>query len=133
MYVFWYTLRVSPILKVPFYATARGAEPVRTWLRNLGADDRRIIGEDIKTVQYGWPLGMPLVRKMSADLWEVRSDLMQGIARAFFTVVGEEIVLLHGFVKKSQATPLPELELAKRRLKEVQDEEAEAARRKRLR
>lgn len=133
MYVFWYTLRVSPILKVPFYATARGAEPVRTWLRNLGADDRRIIGEDIKTVQYGWPLGMPLVRKMSADLWEVRSDLMQGIARAFFTVVGEEIVLLQGFVKKSQATPLPELELAKRRLKEVQDEEAEAARRKRLR
>lgn len=124
---------MSPILKVPFYATARGAEPVRTWLRNLGADDRRIIGEDIKTVQYGWPLGMPLVRKMSADLWEVRSDLMQGIARAFFTVVGEEIVLLHGFVKKSQATPLPELELAKRRLKEVQDEEAEAARRKRLR
>ena len=57
-------------------------------------------------MQYGWPLGMPLVRKMAADLWEVRSDITQGIARVLFTVVGAEMVLLHGFVKKSRSTPL---------------------------
>lgn len=112
---------MAPLLKVKFYASARGTEPVREWLRGMPADDRQIIGEDIKTVQYGWPLGMPLVRKMAADLWEVRSDLTQGIARVFFTVVGSEMVLLHGFVKKSRSTPLGELETAKKRMKEIKN------------
>lgn len=110
---------MTPLLKVRFYASVRGAEPVREWLRAMPADDRKIIGEDIKTVQYGWPLGMPLVRKMAADLWEVRSDITQGIARVLFTVVGAEMVLLHGFVKKSRSTPLGELETAKKRMKEI--------------
>ena len=111
---------MTPVLKVRFYATARGAEPVRTWLRELPDADRKVIGEDIKTVQFGWPLGMPLVRKMAAGLWEVRSDLARGIARVFFTVIDAEIVLLHGFVKKSRATPATELEAAKKRMKEIQ-------------
>jgi phage-related protein len=80
-----------------------------------------VIGEDIKTVQFGWPLGMPLVRKLVPNLWENRSALPQGIARVFFTVTGAELVLLHGFVKKTSATPGPELDLAKRRMKEIQD------------
>jgi hypothetical protein len=62
------------------FSCARGAEPVREWLRGMQAADRKIVGEDIKTVQYGWPLGMPLVRKMPAELWEVWSDLAEGIA-----------------------------------------------------
>ena len=110
---------MTPLLKVRFYASARGIEPVREWLREMLTADRKILGEDIKTVQYGWPLGMPLVRKMTADLWEVRSTLTQGIARVFFTVVGTEMVLLHGLVKKTRTTPLAELEIAKKRMKEI--------------
>ena len=54
---------MDPILDVRFYATELGAEPVREWLKLLPAIDRKTVGEDIKTVQFGWPLGMPLVRK----------------------------------------------------------------------
>jgi len=79
-------------------------------------EHRKAIGEDIKTAQFAWPIGMPLVRKMDDDLWEIRSHISSGIARIFFTVIEELIVLLHGFVKKSQTTPAKELAVAKRRL-----------------
>jgi phage-related protein len=107
----------NPTLEVRFFKTDASAEPVRDWLRELSATDRRAIGEDIKTVQFGWPLGMPLVRKMDKDLWEVRVHLDGRIARVLFTVASGKIVLLHGFIKKSQATPLPELKLAKDRMR----------------
>lgn len=107
-------------ITVNFYQTGAGAEPARDWLQGLGREDRRIIGEDIKTVELGWPLGMPLVRKLDKKLWEVRSDISDGrIARVIFTVSGSVMVLLHGFVKKSQSTPKPDLELAKKRRDEV--------------
>jgi len=99
-------------LEVRFFKTDGGTEPVRDWLRELSASDRKTIGADIKTVQFGWPLGMPLVRKMDKDLWEVRIHLENRIARVLFTVSNGTIVLLHGFVKKSQATPQPDLKLA---------------------
>lgn len=73
-------------LKVVFFKTQRGNEPVREWLKSMPAEDKRILGEDIKTAQYGWPLGMPLIRKMEPGLWEVRSTLSSGIARVLFTV-----------------------------------------------
>jgi phage-related protein len=76
----------------------------------------KIIGEDIKTVQFGWPLGMPVVRKLAPNLWEVRSKLQNRIARVLFTVEGPFMVLLHGFIKKSQKTPPDDLALAKERL-----------------
>lgn len=78
-----------------------------------------MIGEDIKTVQFGWPLGMPLVRKMEAGLWEIRSHVPEGIARVLFTTVGATLVLLHGFIKKSRETPKTDLQLARRRKAEV--------------
>jgi phage-related protein len=106
-----------PALEVRFFKTDGGAEPVRDWLRELSAIDRKTIGEDIKTVQFGWPLGMPLVRKMDKDLWEVRIRLEGRIARVLFTVSTGKIVLLHGFIKKSQATPKPDLDLAKDRMR----------------
>ena len=81
----------QPILRVVFYKTAAGNEPVREWLKSLPRAYRKAIGEDIKTAQFGWPLGMPLVRKLSADLWEVRSHLESGIARVVFTVEGSFI------------------------------------------
>lgn len=106
-------------LSVHFYQTSSGTEPVREWLKAMPHEARRAIGEDIRTVQIGWPLGMPLVRKMDAALWEVRSRIPDGIARVLFTVIGSQMVLLHGFVKKAQKTPANELEIAKRRKQEV--------------
>ena len=106
-----------PTLQVHFFQTATGVEPIRDWLRALDAVDRKIIGEDIKTVQYGWPLGMPLVRKMAAHFWEVRITLPNRIARILFTVDAARMVLLHGFIKKSAQTPPDDLKLATARLK----------------
>ncbi len=92
-------------LPVVFFATGTGAEPVRAWLKELSAEERRLIGEDIKTVQFRWPLGMPLVRNLGSGLWEVRTDLPTRIARTLFFVHRDEIILLHGFIKKTQKTP----------------------------
>ncbi len=110
----------EPILSVAFFRTASGNEPVREWLKSSPREERRIIGEDIKTVQFGWPLGMPLVRKLSRNLWEVRSRLPDRIARIIFTTGEGRMVLLHGFIKKTQQTPKEELELAKTRLRLLQ-------------
>lgn len=104
------------VLNVVFYRTESGKEPVREWLKQLLRDDKRQIGEDIKTAQLGWPLGMPLIRKIDKDLWEVRTRLADGVARVFFTVDGNYMILLHGFVKKSQKTPQYELKSALSRL-----------------
>jgi len=93
-----------------------GREPVREWLKDLQSEHRKTIGEDIKTLQFGWPVGMPLARKMEEGLWELRSHISAGIARTFFTLFDDKIVLLHGFVKKSRKTPTKELAIAKRRL-----------------
>ena len=99
-----------------FYKTDTGNEPVREWLLSLSQDEKKAIGEDIKTVQFGWPVGMPVARKVSKDLWEVRSSLNNKIARVLFTVERSTIVLLHGFIKKTQKIPSKDLETAKRRL-----------------
>jgi phage-related protein len=102
----------SPVLMVVFYQSALGAEPVREWLKSLPPHERLAIGEDIKAVQFRWPLGMPLVKKLTGKLWEVRTRLPTRIARVLFTVKGEQMVLLHGFIKKTQATPPQDVTLA---------------------
>lgn len=112
-----------PRLKVVFYKSKNGKEPVRDWLKSLSIQDKKIIGEDIKTIQFGWPLGMPLVRKLESGLWEVRSNTSTGIARVLFTIQEELMVLLHGYIKKSVKTPLDELSLARKRLAQVRGEE----------
>ena len=90
---------------------------MRDWLKKLVPEDRKIIGEDIKDVEFAWPIGMPLVRSMGHGLWEVRSTLTGGkIARVLFTEEHGSMVLLHGFVKKTQRTPKQDLELALLRL-----------------
>lgn len=105
-------------LEVFFYQAQSGNEPVRDWLKELGKKDRLIIGTDIKTVQYGYPIGMPLVRSMGSGLYEVRSNLSSNrIARVLFCVEDETVILLHGFIKKAQKTPANELELAQKRYK----------------
>src|ERR1700690_2789650 len=104
-------------LKVVFFKTDTGNEPVREWLKGLPKEDCKIIGTDILTVQYAWPVGRPLVDNLGDGVWEVRSRLDNRIARTLFAVVDQEIVLLHGFIKKQQKTPPDELELAKKRKK----------------
>jgi len=112
----------EPRLKVVFYKSQTGKEPVRDWLKDLSLQDKKAIGEDIKTVQFGWPLGMPLVRKLEPDLWEVRSSISSGIARVLFTIQANLMVLLHGFIKKSTQTPSDDLLLARKRLAQVRGE-----------
>ena len=80
------------------------------------------MGEDIKTVQFGWPLGMPLVRHLDGDIWEIRVKLENRIARILFCVDGSHIVILHGFIKKQQATPKQDFALAKDRSKNIEKE-----------
>lgn len=103
------------VLTVRFFRTEAGNEPVRDWLGQLPRGHRQLIGTEIKTVQIGWPLGMPLVRKMERGLWEVRVDLGDSCARILFTLVRDVMVLLHGFIKKSQKTPAADLETARQR------------------
>lgn len=108
--------------KIPafFYQTASGSEPVRDWLKDLDEDDRRTLGEDIATVEFGWPIGMPTCKSLGGGLWEVRTSLpSKREARVIFVVKDERMVLLHGFIKKTQKTPKADLDLAKKRMKEI--------------
>ena len=105
-------------LPARYYRLDSGREPVREWLKGLDEADRRIIGEDIKDVEFAWPIGMPLVRALGRDLWEVRSSLPRGrIARVIFCVEPDCMVLLHGFMKKTQKTPKQDIDLALKRKK----------------
>ena len=107
-------------ISVKFFWLASGKEPVLEWLKSLDKADKKIIGTDMKTVEKGWPLGMPLVEKLDKNLWEVRSDINDGcIARIFFTIVKHDMVLLHGIKKKTQKTPKRDLDLAKKRRNKV--------------
>jgi phage-related protein len=98
-----------------FFKTASGREPVREWLKNQTDDTKKAIGTDIGVVEWKWPIGMPLVRKLDEDLWEVRTHLAVGISRVFFTVYQNYMVLLHSLIKKTQKAPKEDLELAKKR------------------
>ncbi len=107
------------IIPVVFYRTLDGNEPAREFLKSLSREDRREVGADLHTLQSEWPVGMPLVRSMGKGLWELRSDLGDRIARVLFCFHEQQIVALHGFIKKSQATPVRELNLALKRMREV--------------
>ena len=93
---------------------------MRDWLKALSQNDRKIVGEDIKDVEYSSPIGLPLCRPFGDGLWEVRSSLAQGrISRVLFCIVQGRMVLLHAFIKKTQRTPGVELALAIKRMKEI--------------
>jgi phage-related protein len=110
----------SKRLPAAFFRSAGGSEPVREWLRGLSQADRRILGYDIGLVEFGWPIGMPLCRALGGGLWEIRSSLGGNrIARVVFCAAHGRMVLLHGFIKKSQKTPKSDLDLARARQKEV--------------
>jgi phage-related protein len=105
-----------------FFRTEAGGEPVRDWLKGLSPEDRKRIGEDIKTVEFGWPIGMPVCRPLGGGVYEVRTNLAQNrIARVLFYIDKKgRMVLLHGFIKKTQKTRDEDLELARSNKKKHQ-------------
>jgi phage-related protein len=108
-------------LPAAFFRSASGVEPVRDWLKGMSDADRRTLGYDIGLVEFGWPVGMPLCRSLGAGLWEIRSSMAGNrISRVFFCVAQGRLVLLHGFIKKTQRTPRGDLDLARKRQKEVE-------------
>ena len=108
-------------LAASFFETAAGAQPVREWLLAMSDDDRKVIGDDIATAEFGWPVGMPVCRPMGGGLFELRSGLTGNrIARVLFCTTKGHLVLLHGFEKKTRKTPASDLALAKKRRKEIE-------------
>jgi phage-related protein len=109
----------GPRLGCAFYRTSSANEPVRDWLRALGKEASKTIGSDILTVQWSWPVGKPLVDGLGAGLYEIRSTHERTEYRVFFCIAASTMVLPHGIVKKTRTTPRADLELARKRLKEV--------------
>lgn len=107
-------------IQARFYELPSGKKPVREWLLALNARDRRIAGHDVQTVEFGWPIGMPVCKPLGSGLYEVRCGLSDGrIGRVIFCIIENEMALLHGFVKKAQKTPSADLALARKRMKEI--------------
>ena len=106
-------------IEVRFYRLVSGKEPVREWLLELSRDDRLVIGTDIKTVEFGWPVGLPVCRSLGDGLWEVRSRLKNRIARVLFCIEADTMWLLHAFIKKQQTTPAGDMALARQRMRDV--------------
>lgn len=110
-----------------FYRTPAGDEPARAWLKGRTFDnqDRKVIGADIQVVEYEWPAvsERDLVKSLGDGVWEVRSTLpSRRIARVPFGVVKGRMVVLHGFIKKTQKTPPTDLKLAKDRWRDWKKE-----------
>src|SRR5262249_44907931 len=100
-------------LHAEFYQTDAGGEPVRDFLKkDLTRPERRRVGKDIGTVEYGWPIGMPVCKDLKNGLLEVRTDLDQKICRVLFSIYGARMVLFHGFIKKSKATSQSDMNTA---------------------
>jgi phage-related protein len=104
-----------------FFRNDAGTEPVRDWLKGLDEEERRAIGVDLLRAQWRWPVGMPLCRPMGKGLWEVRTQLpSKRTARVLICFYRACLVALHGFIKKTRATPEDDLTLAKKRQKELE-------------
>jgi phage-related protein len=111
--------KIDRKLDAVFFKTDQGNEPVREWLLSLPKSERKIIGDGVLKVQYCWPIGKPLVGHLESGLWEVRSAVGDRIARVIFCVERRVMVLLHGFIKKTQKTPRREIDLAIRRMNQL--------------
>ncbi len=116
-------IRERPPRKVElvFFCNNAGSEPVRDWLKELDEAERHAIGKDLLRAQWRWPVGMPLCRPMGKGLFEVRTDLPGNrTARVSICFDGGCLVALHGFIKKTRATPTDDLKLARKRQKELE-------------
>ena len=114
---------MEPTKKLParFYRTTQGNELVRGWLKSLTPAERQVLGKDMQKVEFGWPLGLPVCRSLGNGLWEVRSDLpSRRTARVIFCIVAGQMIILHGFIKKTPQTPRRDLDLVPARKAEVE-------------
>ena len=101
------------------------SEKVQQWVDDLPVRLRAYYARITeRMIKYGPYLGMPYVRALGNGLYEIRAISKEGIARFFFCTKSKQIIILHGFIKKSQKTPKREVDLARRRLKEVGNENA---------
>ncbi|HKP77990.1 MAG TPA: type II toxin-antitoxin system RelE/ParE family toxin, partial [Phenylobacterium sp.] len=113
----------TPKIPLVFFKSTTGNEPVRDWLKAMDRDDRLEIGGDLQRVQYRWPVGMPLCRALKGGLWEVRTNLAsKKISRVLICFHDGVLFALHGFIKKTQKTPDEDLAIARKRMKEVEDD-----------
>lgn len=109
----------NPTYIIIFYQEDSGREPVKRWLKKLDENEKIIIGEDLQTLQFRWALGMPLVKFLGKGLWELRTNLSTRICRIIFVVENKNIILLHGFIKKTQKKPQNEIETSLKRKKKI--------------
>jgi phage-related protein len=108
--------------KIPlcFFRTNTGIEPVRDWLRGLDQVERQEIGRDLMRAQWRWPVGIPLYRPLQGGLWEIRTSLPGNrTARVLICLHSGCLVVLHGFIKKTRATPHDDIALARKRRQEL--------------
>ena len=109
-------MEINKKITAEFFKTEHNNEPVRDFLKSLEIEDKKSVGADIMAVEMSWPIGYPRVRKLDTDLWEVRTNISDNrICRVLFTISGKKMILLHGFIKKSQKTPKDDLDLGKKR------------------
>ncbi len=104
-----------------FYKTENGKEPVREWLKSLTIEEKKKIGEDIQTAEFGWPIGMPTCKPLGKGLHEIRTNVSDKWARVFFCVSENFMVLLHAIMKKSNKTPKQDIDLARKRMKNINE------------
>jgi phage-related protein len=110
---------INKFFDVRLYQESSGKVPILEWLKDFNKDERKIIDRDIKYTQYTWPWKMPLIKPLGGSLMEIRIKLKNKQVRIFFILHEGVIMLLHGFVKKTQKTPNNELELALKRAKQI--------------
>jgi len=115
-------VKLEKKLPAVFYRSPSGREPVRDWIKDLDAIDQKLIGRDIATLEFCWPLAQPKCKPVKGRkwLWEIRSSVSdKRIVRVFFCLHEGKMVLLHGFIKKTRKAPETDLDLAVTRMKEV--------------
>ena len=113
---------MTPKIELVFYRSSSGIEPVRDWLIACPEANRRAIGLDLQRVQFRWPVGMPLVRPLGKGLFEVRTSLPDGtVSRVMICFQGGTVFALHGFIKKTRSTPASDLDIARKRQKDVEN------------
>jgi phage-related protein len=107
-----------------FWCSETGNEPVREWLKGLPKEERAAIGDDLRLLQFGWPVGMPLNRPLGGGLHEMRTSLpTKKISRLIFTHHDGTLVILHGFIKKTKKISMADMNLAKKRKKDLGKED----------
>ena len=108
--------------KVAFYQTPSGNKVVLEFIRDLSAEDRKVVGEDLKTVQIGFPMGLPLCRPLGEGLYEIRSSLASRREMRlifYFDRPRQSLAIVHALIKKSAKLPKADLELARKRKDET--------------